>query len=175
MSLIILDRDGVINQDSDAYIKSVDEWIPIPGSIDAIVALQQKGFTVAIATNQSGIGRGYYSLATLHAMHDKMNALITAAGGTALTCITFCPHTPEDNCNCRKPLPGLLDQVAEQTGLPLAGCYMVGDSARDLEAGLARDMQPILVLTGKGEKTQAKLNDPTLPCFENLQAFVNSL
>lgn len=173
MKLVVLDRDGVINRDSDRYIKTVDEWVPIDGSIEAITSLQQAGFTIAIATNQSGIGRGYYSQATLHAMHQKMNTLLLAAGGAEIQTIAFCPHTPDDHCDCRKPKPGLLDQIQQQLGLTsLQGMTLVGDSLRDLQAARQRQMQPVLVLSGKGRKTLAAgLGDIEAPIFDDLSAF----
>lgn len=153
--LVILDRDGVINQDSDAYVKSVDEWIPIPDSAEAIARLSQAGYRVVVATNQSGLARGYFTLAELDAMHQKMSALIQAAGGE-LAGIFFCPHGPEEQCDCRKPRPGLIQQIESQLGISAAGAYLVGDSLRDLQAGQACGCIPLLVLTGKGERTLAK-------------------
>ena len=154
--LVILDRDGVINQDSDAYIKSLEEWLPYPSSIHAIAKLSQAGYTVAIATNQSGIGRGYYDAGVLGQMHDRLNALVNAAGGT-IAHIAYCPHGPADDCECRKPLPGLLHDIQRALSLSsLSGSWMVGDSLRDLQAGEACGCQSVLVKTGKGEKTLAK-------------------
>lgn len=174
--LIILDRDGVINEDSDAYIKSVDEWIPIPGSIKAIARLSQAGYTVTIATNQSGIARGYYDIATLDAMHQRLRELVAEQGGT-LGHIFYCPHGPDDGCDCRKPLPGLIDQIVTEYG-DVTGVPLIGDSLRDLEAGVARGCTPVLVLTGKGEKTAAKgLPDHLKGCavFSNLAVFTDHL
>ncbi|MCK0154528.1 D-glycero-beta-D-manno-heptose 1,7-bisphosphate 7-phosphatase [Alcanivorax sp. S6407] len=172
--LIILDRDGVINQDSDAYIKSVDEWIPIPGSIEAIARLSQAGYTVVVATNQSGIGRGYYDEATLDAMHERLRALVAEQGGK-LGRIYHCPHSPDDGCDCRKPLPGLIDQIVTDYG-DVSGATLIGDSLRDLEAGISRHCQPVLVLTGKGQKTLDKglpdsLGDVAI--FNSLADFVD--
>ncbi len=150
--LIILDRDGVINQDSDQYVKSVDEWVPIPGSIDAIVRLCHAGYKVIVATNQSGLGRGYFQLPDLDAMHAKMNALIEAAGGK-LDGIFYCPHSPDAHCDCRKPLPGLIHQAERLLNLSAKGSIMVGDSLRDLQAGQQAGCIAMLVLTGKGRKT----------------------
>ncbi len=152
MKLIILDRDGVINQDSDQYVRSVDEWIAIPGSIQAIADLSKADFTIAIATNQSGIGRGYYSLVTLDAMHQKMQQLVSDAGGS-VDHIVFCPHIDADNCQCRKPLPGMLSQILQTTAAQACETWMVGDSLRDLQAAWALDIKTALVKTGKGEKT----------------------
>ena len=175
MSLIILDRDGVINFDSEHYIKTPDEWRPIPGSLEAIALLKAAGFTVAIATNQSGIGRGFYDEQTLEAIHDKMQHLL-AELGEKIDGIFYCPHKPEDGCQCRKPLPGLLIKIQRHFDLPLAGAPLVGDTLRDLQAAMAVGAQPILVKTGNGEKTLAEL-DPTLniPCYNNLSAYVQHL
>ncbi len=152
--LIILDRDGVINEDSDDYIKSPEEFVPLPGSLDAIARLKQAGWAVAVATNQSGIGRGYYDEATLAAMHDKLARLLQAKGG-AVDYIAWCPHKPDDDCACRKPKAGLYEQIAEHFGVDLAGVPVIGDSFRDLQAALAVGARPILVRTGKGERTLA--------------------
>ncbi len=172
--LIILDRDGVINEDSDAYIKTVDEWIPIPGSIEAIARLSKAGYTVVVATNQSGIGRGYYDEATLKAMHDRLRALVAEQGGE-LGKIFHCPHAPDDGCDCRKPLPGLIDQIVTEYG-DVSGTPLIGDSLRDLEAGMARHCQPVLVRTGKGQKTLEKGLPASLgevAVFDSLADFVD--
>lgn len=174
MKVVVLDRDGVINEDSDEYVKSVDEWIPIEGSIEAIAQLCEHGFTIAVATNQSGIGRGYYSEDELEAMHEKMQALVESEGGQIAT-IAYCPHVPEDLCDCRKPQSGLFDQIADTLGCDLEGAWVIGDSLRDLLAGTARGLQPILVRTGKGLKTEQKLATDEaeelvdVPVFDNLQ------
>ncbi|WNW12611.1 D-glycero-beta-D-manno-heptose 1,7-bisphosphate 7-phosphatase [Pseudomonas sp. DTU_2021_1001937_2_SI_NGA_ILE_001] len=152
MKLLILDRDGVINHDSDAYIKSVEEWVPIPGSIEAIAALSKAGWTVAVATNQSGIARGYYDLATLDAMHAQLRSLVQAQGGE-VGLIVYCPHGPDAGCECRKPLPGMLHDIARHYAADLKGVWFVGDSKGDLQAALAAEAQPVLVLTGKGHRT----------------------
>lgn len=154
--LVILDRDGVINHDSDDYIKSLDEWLPYPGSIDAIARLSQAGWAVAVATNQSGIARGYYDEATLASMHEELTRLVTSAGGR-IAHIAYCPHGPDDGCDCRKPRPGLLEQIRQALGLTtLVGSWMVGDSLRDLQAGQPMGCHSVLVRTGKGERTEAK-------------------
>lgn len=153
--LAILDRDGVINADSDAFIKSVDEWQPLPGSIEAIARLKHAGWQVAVATNQSGIGRGLFDEATLHAMHAKLAALL-AEQGAALDLIVWCPHAPGQVCDCRKPLPGLFHQVAQRLGRSLDGAVAIGDSLRDLQAAVAVGVRPVLVRSGKGERTLAK-------------------
>lgn len=152
--LVILDRDGVINLDSDAYIKSPDEWIPIPGSLEAIARLNQAGYRVAVATNQSGIGRGLFDMAALNAMHAKMNRLAASVGGR-IDAIFFCPHTSQDHCDCRKPKPGMIKMIAERFEIDPEDTPIVGDSLRDLEAGAALGCRPHLVRTGKGEKTLA--------------------
>lgn len=164
---IILDRDGVINLDSDAYVKSVDEWIPIESSIHAIANLHKAGHRLFIATNQSGVGRGYFTLSTLDEMHEKMLNLIQQAGGE-ITAIAFCPHTPTDQCDCRKPKPGLLKSLANQHDISLSTAIVIGDSLRDLQAASQVGSKAILVLTGKGKKTLQ--NNPNLPypIFENL-------
>jgi D-glycero-D-manno-heptose 1,7-bisphosphate phosphatase len=156
VKLIILDRDGVINQDSDTYIKTAEEWEPIPGSIDAIVRLFRSGYKIVIATNQSGIGRGFFGYDALEAMHFKLKSLLISSNVT-LSGIFFCPHTPEDECKCRKPASGLLDQIAKEFNTDLTGVYIVGDSLRDLQAGLKHKCSPILVRTGKGVNTEILL------------------
>ncbi len=155
MKLIILDRDGVINRDSDNFIKSPEEWVPIPGSLAAIARLNRAGYTVAVATNQSGIARGLYDLEVLEAMHEKFSSLLAEEGGR-VELIEFCPHGPDDECECRKPLPGMYRRIAERFGVDLKGVPVVGDSLRDLQAAQAVGARPILVRTGKGERTLAK-------------------
>jgi D-glycero-D-manno-heptose 1,7-bisphosphate phosphatase len=175
MKLVILDRDGVINFDSDLYIKSPDEWRPIPGSLDAIARLTQWGYRVVVATNQSGIGRGLFVMDTLNAIHDKMMRAVSQAGGR-IDAVFFCPHTNADKCGCRKPKPGMLEEIAVRYNSDLEGVPAIGDSLRDLEAAVAVGAQPILVLTGKGKKTQT---DPGLPAgtlvFADLAAAVTHL
>ena len=178
--LIILDRDGVINEDRDDYVKSVDEWIPLPGSLEAIALLNQAGYQIAIATNQSGLSRGYFTINDLHAMHSKMEGLLKPLGGH-IDSIFFCPHLDAHQCDCRKPAPGLMKEIAlrykKTNGIkPLTGTPIVGDSLRDLEAGIALGASPHLVLTGKGEKTLAKGNLPDdTQIHANLLAFANAL
>ncbi|RWU26930.1 D-glycero-beta-D-manno-heptose-1,7-bisphosphate 7-phosphatase [Pseudomonas alkylphenolica] len=174
MKLLILDRDGVINQDSDAYIKSLDEWIPIPGSIEAIAQLSKAGWTVAVATNQSGIARGYYDLATLEAMHARLRRLVAEQGGQ-VGLIVYCPHGPDEGCDCRKPKPGMLRTIARHYQSDLAGVWFVGDSKGDLEAALTVDAQPILVKTGKGEKTLSKGIPQGTLIFDDLAAIAREL
>ncbi len=155
MSLVILDRDGVINADSDDYIKSPREWHAIPGSIEAIARLHQAGWRIAVATNQSGIGRGLFDLDTLHRIHETFLHRLAELGGR-IECIAFCPHTPDDHCGCRKPAPGLLHEIRRRLGVDLHGVPMIGDSRRDIEAALAVGGRPIHVRTGKGERTLAE-------------------
>lgn len=178
MKLIILDRDGVLNQDSDDYVKSVDEWIAIPGSAEAVGRLCRAGYTVAVATNQSGLARGYFSAEDLAAMHEKMTALVSAAGGE-FAYIAFCPHGPDDQCDCRKPLPGLIHQIERALNTSAAGAWMVGDSIRDLQAGTAAGCRPVLVRTGKGAKSEAKLAATAgleqTPVYDDLAAFTDAL
>ncbi|MBC3299580.1 D-glycero-beta-D-manno-heptose 1,7-bisphosphate 7-phosphatase [Pseudomonas sp. SWRI18] len=174
LKLLILDRDGVINYDSDAYIKSVAEWIPLPGSIEAIAQLSMAGWTVAIATNQSGIARGYYDIATLDAMHARLRTLVAEQGGE-VGLVVYCPHGPDDGCDCRKPKPGMLKIIAEHYKVPLAGIWFVGDSLGDLEAAKAVDSQPVLVKTGKGEKTQVKNLPVGTLIFDDLAAVAAEL
>ncbi|CAM3082796.1 D-alpha,beta-D-heptose 1,7-bisphosphate phosphatase [Pseudomonas gessardii] len=174
LKLLILDRDGVINYDSDAYIKSVEEWIPLPGSIEAIAQLSKAGWTVAIATNQSGLARGYYDIATLDAMHARLRALVAEQGGE-VGLVVYCPHGPDEGCDCRKPKPGMLKIISEHYKVPLAGIWFVGDSLGDLEAAKAVDSQPVLVKTGKGEKTQAKNLPVGTLIFDDLAAVAAEL
>ena len=153
MKLVILDRDGTINHDSDQYIKSPAEWKPIKGSLEAIARLSQNGWRVVVATNQSGIGRGLFDMATLNAIHDMMHRAVHQAGGR-IDAIFFCPHAGDANCECRKPKPGMLLQIARRMNVELEGVPMVGDSLRDLQAATAAGARPVLVLTGKGRKTR---------------------
>jgi D-glycero-D-manno-heptose 1,7-bisphosphate phosphatase len=175
MKLIILDRDGVINHDSAMFIKSPDEWRPIDGSLAAIAKLNQAGYHVVIATNQSGIGRGLFDMDTLNAIHEKMFKLVTQAGGR-IDAVFFCPHSADSTCGCRKPQPGMLRQIAQRFNTDLTGVPVVGDSMRDLIAGISVGCQPFLVLTGKGQKTAL---DPHLPegtrVFANLAAVTDFL
>jgi D-glycero-D-manno-heptose 1,7-bisphosphate phosphatase len=152
--VVVLDRDGVINVDSDAFIKSPDEWVALPGSLEAIARLNQAGYRVAIATNQSGIGRGLFDMNALNAMHLKMHRMVAAVGGR-IDAVFFCPHTAEDHCECRKPNPGMLKMIAERFEADPDITPVVGDSLRDLQAGAALCFPTHLVLTGKGRKTLA--------------------
>lgn len=174
MKLLILDRDGVINYDSDAYIKSVEEWIPLPGAIEAIAQLSKAGWTVAIATNQSGIARGYYDIATLDAMHARLRALVAEQGGE-VGLIVYCPHGPDQGCDCRKPKPGMLRTIAAHYDVDLIECWFVGDSLGDLQAAEAVGSQPVLVKTGKGLKTLTKVLPVNTLVFDDLAAVAAEL
>ena len=154
--LVVLDRDGVINRDSDAYIRSADEWVPLPGSIEAVAALSNAGFTVAVASNQSGLARGLFDEAALAAIHAKLHDCVAAQGGR-IDRIVVCPHGPDDGCDCRKPKPGLLEALSKHYGVSMRGVPVIGDASRDLEAALAVGAKPILVRTGKGLATERKL------------------
>jgi len=154
MKLVILDRDGVINLDSDQFIKNPAEWKPIPGSLEAIAKLNHMGYRVVIASNQSGVGRGLFDMDALNAINDKMYRALTQLGGR-VDALFYCPHAAEANCECRKPKPGMLVDIGQRFNTDLTGVPTIGDSLRDLQAAHAVGAQPILVLTGKGKKTQA--------------------
>ncbi len=174
--LIILDRDGVINHDSEEFIKSEDEWQPIPGSLEAIAALTTAGFTLAVASNQSGIARGLFDQRALDAMHAKMLRLVHEAGGH-ISRIVICPHGPDDGCGCRKPKPGMLEQLAQHFDTPLAGVPVIGDALRDLESAAAVGARPILVRSGKGRKTEAALPErfAVVAVYDDLAAAARAL
>ena len=175
MKLVVLDRDGVINFDSVHFIKSTNEWIPIPGSLEAIALLNQSGYRVALATNQSGISRGLFDMATLNAIHDKMHRALAQLGGR-IDALFYCPHSADDNCTCRKPKPGMMEEIGKRFGQDLKDVAIVGDALRDLQAGAVLGMQPILVRTGKGEETFAAggLPEGTL-VFANLAEAVQHI
>ena len=175
MRLIILDRDGVINQDSDDFIKSPAEWIPIPGSLEAIARLNQAGYRVVVATNQSGIARGLFDVKTLNAIHQKLHAAAHHAGAE-VDAIFYCPHAADNNCDCRKPKPGMLQTIASRFSVSLKGVPNVGDSLRDLQAGYGVGCVPYLVLTGKGQRTRDKGGlPPGTLVFPDLASVVDSL
>lgn len=175
MKLILLDRDGVINKDSDAFIKSPDEWIPLPGSLEAIARLNQAGYHVVVCTNQSGIARGKFSMMTLNAIHQKMHAAAQEVGAE-IDAVFFCPHAADDNCDCRKPKPGMLQAISQRYDVDLKGVPMVGDALRDLQAGFVAGCKPYLVLSGKGEKTRASGGlPPSTEIFADLAAVVDDL
>ncbi len=171
----MLDRDGVINLDSVHFIKSTSEWIPISGSLEAIALLNQSGYRVAIATNQSGISRGLFDMVTLNAIHDKMHRALAQLGGR-IDAIFYCPHAAEENCACRKPKPGMMEEIGSRFGVDLKAVPIVGDALRDLQAGAVLGMQPMLVRTGKGEETLAAggLPEGTL-IFANLAEAVQHI
>ena len=174
--LIVLDRDGVINRDSSNFVKSADEWVPLDGSIDAIAALSQAGFTVAVASNQSGLARGLFDTDALVAMHAKMHDLVMGAGGH-IDLIVFCPHSPDAGCDCRKPKPGLLTQIATHFDTALIGVPVVGDSLRDLQAAASVGARPVLVRSGNGTRAEAELPPElsTIEVYDDLAAAVIAL
>lgn len=173
--LIILDRDGVINHDSMEYIKSPDEWHAIPGSLEAIAQLNRVGFRVLIATNQSGVARGFYDLEMLDQIHEKLLRELAAVGGY-IEEIFFCPHHPEDNCQCRKPKPGLFFRIEEKYGVNLKDVFFIGDSLVDMQAAKNSGCKPILVLTGNGKKTLMQNPDLShIACFADLAAAVDHI
>jgi D-glycero-D-manno-heptose 1,7-bisphosphate phosphatase len=175
MKLVILDRDGVINVDSDQFIKNPEEWKPIPGSLEAIARLSHSGFHVVVATNQSGVGRGLFDMAMLNAIHDKMYRALGQYGGR-IDAVFYCPCAADHNCDCRKPKPGMFHEIAQRFGMELAGVPSIGDSLRDLQAAHAAGAQPILVLTGKGRKTEAAGNlPPGTQVFADLAAAVRAI
>lgn len=175
MKLIILDRDGVINYDSDEYIKSPDEWHPIPGSLEAIARLNQADYRVIVVTNQSGIARGLFDLSTLHEIHAKMYRLLAEVGAN-VEAIFYCPHVSENECNCRKPRPGMFHQIANRLGISLTNVPAIGDSLRDLQAAIAAGAKPILVLTGKGRRTLQDLTEfGDVPVYEDLASVVDAI
>ena len=173
--LIILDRDGVINHDSDAFIKSPEEWRAIPGSLQAIARLNQAGYTVVVATNQSGVARKLFSMSTLNTIHQKMHQEVELVGGM-IDAVFFCPHSADDNCDCRKPKPGMLQEIGKRYNVPVKAIPCVGDSLRDLQAGFVLQCQPYLVLTGKGQQTHAKGGlPPGTLVFADLAAVVEHI
>jgi D-glycero-D-manno-heptose 1,7-bisphosphate phosphatase len=148
MKLVILDRDGTINEDSAEYVKSPSEWLPLPGALEAIARLNHAGWHVVVVSNQSGLGRGLFDVASLNAMHAKMHTMLAAVGGR-VDAIFYCPHAPDDHCHCRKPEPGLFEQIGERYGIDLQDVPAVGDTPRDLVAAVTAGCEPHLVLTGK--------------------------
>lgn len=175
--VVVLDRDGVINRDSDAYIKSAAEWQPLPGSVEAIADLSQAGFLITLATNQSGLARGLFDLAALESIHEKFRKLVESEGG-AVDGIFFCPHGPDEGCRCRKPATGLLEQIEAEFGHSLRGCWFIGDSLRDLQAARTHGCKPVLVRTGNGSKTEKLLQNNGLietEVFDDLCQAANAL
>ncbi len=175
MKLVILDRDGVINQDSDQFIKTPDEWKPIPGSLEAIARLTHSGYRVVVCSNQSGVGRGLLDMAALNAINDKMYKALAPLGGR-IDALFYCPHPAEVNCACRKPKPGMFQDIAKRFNVNLAGVPSVGDSLRDMQACVAVGCQPMLVLTGKGRRTRAAGGLPAgTQVFDDLAAAVRAI
>lgn len=180
IKLVVLDRDGTINEDRDDYVKSADEWVPLPGALAAIARLHQAGWHVVVATNQSGLGRGLFDAYTLNEMHAKMNALLMPLGGR-VDAVFFCPHAPEDDCRCRKPRPGLFEDIGLRFGIDMTGVPAVGDTLRDLQAASAVGCTPHLVRTGKAASldeagVQAMREKvPGLAVHADLAAFVDAL
>lgn len=173
--LVVLDRDGVVNQESVNFIRSPDEWIPLPGALGAIADLTKAGFAVVIATNQSGVGRGFFTADTLDSIHRRMTSAVEAEGGR-LAGIFVCPHAPDADCECRKPRPGLMRQIEAAFGRPLAGEPVVGDSARDLRAAAAVGARAILVRTGNGRETEKILRaDERVEVYDDLAAVARAL
>jgi D-glycero-D-manno-heptose 1,7-bisphosphate phosphatase len=175
VKLIILDRDGVINQDSDSFVKNPDEWIALPGSLQAIARLTQAGWKVVVATNQSGLARGLFDMCTLNAIHQKMHNSAQQVGAS-IDAIFFCPHAAIDNCDCRKPKAGMFEEIAKRFKVSLKGVPTVGDSLRDLQAGFISGCAPYLVLTGKGQKTlETGGLPPGTQVYPDLAAMVDAL
>ena len=177
MKLIVLDRDGVINHDSDDYIKSPDEWEPIDGSLEAIARLNHDGYIVAVASNQSGLARGHFGIESLTAMHNKMEEMLAKLGGR-VDAIFYCPHGPSDGCDCRKPKPGLLLQIGQRFNVPLKEVVFIGDSVSDIDTAINANAKAILVRTGKGIKAEKILqveNKTSVPVYDDLASAVTAI
>lgn len=178
MKLVILDRDGTINEDSPEFVKSAAEWLPLPGALEAIARLNHAGWHVAVASNQSGLGRGLFEVSDLNDIHAKMHQQLGALGGR-IDAVFYCPHAPDEGCHCRKPEPGLFEQIGERYGVDLKGVPVVGDSARDLIAGCMLGCEPHLVLTGKSAVHRTGDLPDNFPAdtrrHANLAAFVEFL
>jgi D-glycero-D-manno-heptose 1,7-bisphosphate phosphatase len=174
--LVVLDRDGVINRESADFVRSAEEWVPLAGSIEAIARLSNAGFSVAIASNQSGLARGFFDTKALAEMHSKLHVLVANAGGR-IDHIAICPHGPDDNCDCRKPLPGLLHQISAALNVSLVNAPVIGDSLRDLEAAQSAGAQPVLVRTGNGKKTEVALpaGFASIDVYDDLATAVTAL
>ena len=175
-ALVILDRDGVINRDCRDYVRTPEQWTPLPGSLEAIVRLNDAGYTVAVASNQSGLARGYFTRRELRAMHRKLRRLLAHRGGR-IARIEVCPHGPDEGCRCRKPAPGLISRLQRRFGAQPSDVSVVGDSLRDLEAARAAGSNPVLVRTGNGRRTEAALPAPFagVPVYDDLAAFVDAV
>lgn len=178
LKLVILDRDGTINRASDQFVKSPEEWQPLPGALAAIGRLNHAGFHVVLATNQSGLGRGLFDMAALNAVHAHMIKSLAALGGR-IDAIFYCPHAPDEGCACRKPAPGLLQQIEARYGVSLQGVPYVGDSLRDMQAAQTAQCAPHLVLTGRHANVQGHPLPPGFPAstqvHADLAAFVDHL
>ncbi|MBL4712780.1 MAG: D-glycero-beta-D-manno-heptose 1,7-bisphosphate 7-phosphatase [Gammaproteobacteria bacterium] len=177
MKVIILDRDGVINHDSDAYIKSAEEWVPIKGSLEAIARLNHGGYIVVIASNQSGLARGYFDIQALTAMHEKMTGLLAKIGGR-IDAIFYCPHGPDDACDCRKPKPGMLLDIGQRFNVSLTDVIFIGDTVSDIKAARNARAKAMLVRTGKGVKAEKILraeDAQSIPVFDDLAAAVSAI
>jgi D-glycero-D-manno-heptose 1,7-bisphosphate phosphatase len=178
MKLVILDRDGTINHESDAFVKSPEEWVPLPGALEAIAKLNHAGWHVAVATNQSGLGRGLFDVASLNAIHAKMHKAVAALGGR-IDAVFYCPHGPDEGCQCRKPNPGLFEQIGDRFGVDLHTVPVVGDTPRDLMAGVAVGCLPHLVLTGRAASLKGQPLPDTYPpntrVHQDLGAFADWL
>ena len=175
--LVILDRDGVINHDSDAFIKNPDEWQPIEGSLEAVARLNHSGYTVVVATNQSGLARKLFDIETLASIHQKMYDQLEKVGGQ-VDAVFYCPHGPDDGCTCRKPRPGMLLDIGQRYNISLKEVCFIGDSVRDVEAALSANALPVLVRTGKGEKAEKILKSEgkhDVPVYDDLAAAVDAL
>jgi D-glycero-D-manno-heptose 1,7-bisphosphate phosphatase len=174
MKLVILDRDGVINEDSESFIKTPEEWIPIQGSLEAISRLNESGYRVVVASNQSGVGRGLLNIETLNSIHEKMKNMLAEVGGH-IDAIYFCPHKPSDGCDCRKPLPGLFTKIAGHLRTSLTDVVAIGDSPRDIEAAIAAGASPVLVYSGKTRADNSNEKLIGIPAFDNLAGAVDDL
>ena len=175
IKLIVLDRDGVINEDLEKPVATADEWVPIPGSLEAIARLHQNGWSVAVATNQSGLGRGIIDLSTLHQIHQRMHEMVNQSGGK-IDVVAFCPHTDSDDCACRKPAPGMLYTISERLDVELSNVVIVGDSLRDMQAAMATAATPVIVRTGKGQKTLDNHKGlEHIPAYDDLASYVDAL
>lgn len=175
MKLIVLDRDGVINEDLERPVGHPDEWVPLPGSLEAIARLHQAGWHVAVATNQSGIDRGLIALETLHAIHQRMHESVNKVGGK-IDVVAFCPHSDSSQCDCRKPAPGMLYTISERLDIDLSTVVLVGDSLRDMQAAMATAATPIIVRTGKGQMTLDNNKGlEHIPAYDDLASYVDAL
>lgn len=175
MKLVLLDRDGVINEESDGYVRTAEDWVPLEGSIDAIARLCQADYRVVVVTNQSGIARGLLTIEDLQAIHRKMHETVAARGGK-IDAVFICPHRPDDDCSCRKPRPGLLKSIAERLDTDLVGVPLVGDSLRDVQSAMVVGANPVLVRTGHGMHTlEQNLHLDSVQVFDDLASFVDDL